>query len=42
MLAIICKHRGHDMEIDQCGREEHDYCVICGARRDALDAKSGD
>ncbi len=39
VLAIICKHRGHDMESDQCGRVEHDYCIVCGQRRDQMDKR---
>lgn len=29
ILKMICRHIGHDIESDQCGKPEHDFCVIC-------------
>lgn len=36
---IICKHEGHRMVQDQCGRREHDLCLICLEQREFIEAK---
>lgn len=38
MNAIICRHRGHTMVPDQCGKPEHDYCVRCGITQSDLES----
>ena len=35
-LELICEHNGHDIVPDQCGKPEHDYCVVCQHFRVAL------
>lgn len=27
--GLICKHIGHNVISDHCGRPEHDFCVTC-------------
>ena len=39
--GLVCEYRGHKFGQDQCGKPEHDFCMVCrvlaseaGFRRD--------
>lgn len=33
---ILCRYKGHKLIPDQCGMVTHDYCCVCGSRREEI------
>ena len=34
---LFCKWTDHQLVSDQCGKPAHDYCIVCGERREVID-----
>ena len=34
---VFCNSRGHELVPDQCGKPEHDFCVMCNQTRESLE-----